>query len=46
MSERLAKLIREHQPCAALTGAGVSTEDPEVPGAALHRYLRGHTLGQ
>jgi NAD-dependent deacetylase len=26
MSERLAELIREHQPCVALTGAGVSTE--------------------
>jgi NAD-dependent deacetylase len=26
MSERLAGLIREHQPCVALTGAGVSTE--------------------
>src|SRR6266540_163744 len=26
MSERLAELIREHQPCVVLTGAGVSTE--------------------
>ena len=26
MSERLAELIRENQPCVALTGAGVSTE--------------------
>jgi NAD-dependent deacetylase len=26
MSQRLAELIREHQPCVALTGAGVSTE--------------------
>jgi NAD-dependent deacetylase len=26
VSERLAALIREHQPCVALTGAGVSTE--------------------
>jgi NAD-dependent deacetylase len=26
MSERLAELIRDHQPCVALTGAGVSTE--------------------
>jgi NAD-dependent deacetylase len=26
MSERLAELIREHQPCVALTGAGISTE--------------------
>jgi NAD-dependent deacetylase len=26
MSERLAELIREQQPCVALTGAGVSTE--------------------
>ncbi len=26
MTERLAELIREHQPCVALTGAGVSTE--------------------
>jgi NAD-dependent deacetylase len=26
MSERLAELIREHQPCVALAGAGVSTE--------------------
>jgi NAD-dependent SIR2 family protein deacetylase len=26
MTERLVELIREHQPCVALTGAGVSTE--------------------
>ena len=26
MSERLSELIREHQPCVALAGAGVSTE--------------------
>jgi NAD-dependent SIR2 family protein deacetylase len=26
VSERLAELIRENQPCVALTGAGVSTE--------------------
>ena len=26
MSEQLAELIRTHQPCVALTGAGVSTE--------------------
>jgi NAD-dependent SIR2 family protein deacetylase len=26
MTERLAELIREHQPCVALTGAGFSTE--------------------
>jgi NAD-dependent SIR2 family protein deacetylase len=26
MVEELARLIRENQPCVALTGAGVSTE--------------------
>ena len=33
MPEALAQLIREHQPCVALTGAGVSTESgiPDFP---------------
>jgi len=26
MSDQLAELIRDNQPCVALTGAGVSTE--------------------
>jgi NAD-dependent deacetylase len=40
--ERLARLIREHQPCVALTGAGISTEsgipDFRSPGGIWDRY--------
>jgi NAD-dependent deacetylase len=41
-AERLAALIREHQPCVVLTGAGVSTEsgipDFRSPGGIWARY--------
>jgi NAD-dependent deacetylase len=41
-AERLAGLIREHQPCVVLTGAGVSTEsgipDFRSPGGIWARY--------
>jgi NAD-dependent deacetylase len=40
--ERLARLIRERQPCVALTGAGISTEsgipDFRSPGGLWDRY--------
>jgi NAD-dependent deacetylase len=40
--ERLARLIRDHQPCVALTGAGISTEsgipDFRSPGGIWEQY--------
>ncbi len=42
MPERLARLIRERQPCVALTGAGISTDsgipDFRSPGGIWDRY--------